>query len=156
MTGANTLVGLDTARDYALDRGIVLSDDDDAVSAMILISMGYFKGLYFKGDPVTPLQGTPFPRTGVYIGRYKLPSDVVPNDVISAQCELIIAQFNGIDLFPSTDVLGMIIQDTTGPLTTKYSDKFGALSTPGLPLVEALLSQWLTGDGPYTLRSIRV
>lgn len=153
--GANTFVSLADCEAYSLARGLDISGDEDATSAMILTAMDYLAPLSWKGEPVEPFQVLPWPRNYVYLGRNNFPNDQVPPDVVAAQCQLVMNQFNGVVLFPATET-AMIIQDTVGPLTTKYSPKYGAPTTPTLPLVDQLLDKWLTDGGGLTLRSVRV
>lgn len=67
----------------------------------------------------------------------------IPPDVISAQIETAMIISGGFDIAPVT-AGAMVIQDTVGPLTTKYSDKWGTgAGAPDMPVVRALLKRWL-------------
>jgi hypothetical protein len=139
---------------YAAARGVTLADDE-TTDALIFVAVDYLNTLDWRGSPASPFQPNAWPRVGVWIDCNEFPESTVPQDVSNAQSQLVMQQFAGVDLFPATTG-AMIIQDTVGPLTTKWSDKFGAQTTPFLPLIDALLGKWLDSGGPFTLRSIRV
>lgn len=142
-----TLVGI---RAYASARGVTLSATDSVVEAQSYKAMDFLeaqRGRY-QGDKTDPAQALQFPRTGVKVDCVEIDSDVIPAVLVQAQCRLIMEQHAGVELTPTrTD--GFVIEDTTGPLTTKYSDKHGGGpgSVPIMPAVEALLSPLYSACG---------
>lgn len=152
-----TLVGI---RAYALSRGVTLSATDSVVEAQAHKAMDFLeaqRGRY-QGDKTDPAQALQFPRTGVKVDCVEIAADAIPAVLVQAQCRLIMEQHAGVELTP-TRTEGFIIEDTTGPLTTKYSDKHGGGpgSTPIMPAVEALLSPLYSACGQgLGLRVVRV
>lgn len=147
VAGANSYASLATLRAYASARGVTLPADDAALEAFALLGMDYLEGLRgryqgAKTDPTQPLQ---WPRYPVVIDGADFPSDAIPVELVNALCRLCIEQHAGVDLSP-TRTGAFIIEDTTGPITTKYSEKLGggAGSPPDMPAVDALLSPLLT------------
>lgn len=153
VTGANTLVSHDDALSYALDRGVTLADDD-TTDASLLNAMTWLNGQTWKGEPVAAFQPLAFPRKHVYItGSGLWDATMIPPDVKNAQIELAMQIAAGVDIFP-VFAGGLIIQETVGPIVTKYSDKYGApVDTLDMPVVNMLLKRWL--DNSFGFRLVR-
>lgn len=143
VANANSYETLDGIRAYALARGVTLSATDSVVEAQAHKAMDFLeaqRGRY-QGDKSDPANSLQFPRTGLKLDCVEIDDDVIPAILVQAQCRLVMEQHAGVDLTP-TRTEGFIVEDTTGPLTTKYSDKHGGGPgyTPTMPAVEALLT----------------
>lgn len=153
VAGANSFISIDGARSYALDRGTELPTDDDEVAAMLIRASDYLigKGSEFKGRKVSPLQSLPFPRSGIEIDGYCVPSDSIPVALISAQCQLVMAVADGLTLQPNITAQDYVIEETVDVITTKYASPVQAGVMPVFSAVDALLAPFISdgccGDG---------
>lgn len=141
VTDANTYTDLDTVRAYASARGVTLSTDDAALEAQVLRSMDYLDTK----------------ELGLLSLSFPLDDDLLCNTVKltevlerlqRAQSELCMEQHAGVDLAPTrTDAF--VVEETVGPLTTKYSDKHGggAGSEPDMLTVDSLLRPLIAACG---------
>jgi hypothetical protein len=160
VTDANTYGTVAGARAYAADRGVTLLVDDNAVAIQLITAMDYLL-LYstrWQGERVLDAQSLDWPRKCVYVRGSLWASNVIPPDLVRAQYQLVMAQHSGLVLFPANaDGKQFVIEETVGPITTKYSEAYAlvASSSPLLTSFEALLSSLLNyGGGPT--RSYRV
>ena len=104
LSNANSYVSVETARDYAASRGITLSSSYATVEQQALLAMDYLEDMWdrFKGEKSTELQSLQWPRAWVEVFGYPIDSDEIPQQLIDAQCELIMAIHAGIDLQPDS------------------------------------------------------
>lgn len=159
VANANSYTTLSQARAYALLRGIVLSADDSILTAQIILATDYLESfaLQYVGQPTSYTQSLSWPRKSVQFDPDNpYPSNAIPPQLISAQCQAVIEEFNGITLQPSVDRSqgGFVTESKVGPLDTKYSEKIGTTSEPFLPKVSALLSALLNPG--VALKTVRV
>lgn len=148
VSGANSFVSLADARTYAADRGVTLSEDDAALSPLLHKAMDYLES---KGLGLLSLS---FPTENGYVCR--LTDAQALTRLANAQAQLCVEQAAGVDLAP-TRTEGFITEDTTGPLTTKYSEKLGGGPgvAPSMPAVYGLIKPLLQcgqGGSFVTLR----
>lgn len=150
--GANTFVSQEEAIDMAADYNIALPDDD-TTGAMILQAGDLLRGITdWKGELVSDLQEMPFPRTNVYVGKTLWDSTVIPLDLKKAQVQLVIAMYSQDLDFNSVTPGGVVTERTVGPITTKFSDKYGQISAVELddiPAVTNALLRWRTGEETF-------
>ena len=140
--GTDSYCTLAELRSYALARGVTLSTTDATVEAQAIKAMDYIEARRdrFQGYKTDDDQALQFPREYLYIDGVLIDNDVVPTVVKNAQCQLVVDQYNGVDITPNhTSASLPVIQKTVGPLTTKYSDRYGANTTPYLQKVNDLL-----------------
>lgn len=157
VAGANSYATLDQIREYNTLRGVALPASDDAVTALAIVGMDYLAT--FDNDLAGHktygiLQRLAWPRACVVVGASTvLPSNVVPFDIVDAQCYLAgIAQ--SLDLYGNQDTRA-ITKEVIGPIETDYSGTQGAGYGPTLPTLAAKLKPYLR-YGIGTLRSVRV
>lgn len=168
---AQSYVSADEARTFALSRGVVLAPvpgvgQPDPVEAQLMNAMDYIESLEsrFKGKRSFPdhPQALSWPRTGARIGceHDEYPSDKVPANVASAQCQLVIAQFNGVILMPVVDPNKQLVKrKKVDVLETEYFGPqdvgagFGA--SPSFPVVDALLRPLMRAGGSTTAPAYR-
>lgn len=160
VANANSYGNLADARSYAADRGVTLSTDDPTLTAQLILACDFLESFAdrYVGSPVSFTQSLSWPRQGVmYDCDTAFPSNEIPPQLISAQYQLCIEQFNGIDLQPTTDYSqgGYVTEEKTDVLITKYSEKIGTTQAPLMPKVMALLKTLLNSTGG-TLRTVRV
>ena len=152
VSGANTYVDLADVRAFASARGITLSTDDTTLEQQIIQAMDYVesKRNLFQGYKVDSAQSLQFPRYNVVIDYYPVDYDSIPNDLLNAVCQVVVEITNGTDLTPTVTERPMI-RDTTGPLTTEWSDKWGSFTQPVMPKVEAFLKPLYKSNGESVL-----
>jgi hypothetical protein len=138
--GANSYATLVEARAYALARGVTLSAIDTVLDAQMIKGIDYLeaKRARYQGSKVEASQALQFPRSGVVIDGFDIAAEATPALLKPAQIQLAMQLHAGVDLMP-TSTGPFVIEDTVGPLTTKYSDKVGVNALPEIPAVDALL-----------------
>lgn len=158
---ANSYVSISDARLYASNRGISLPVNDDAVASMLIQGMDYLeaKNCEYQGYPTYP-ENLAWPRTGVVINCQDFPVNAIPKQLIAAQVQLAMAINEGISIFPNVTASDLVIEETVGPITTKYADvtKMGLTQlSPQLSAVDALLKPLTqTCSQAFGIKTIRV
>lgn len=156
---ANAYVTVSDARTYAANRGVTLSAVDDEIAAFVIKASDYLESLASKYQGVETYfdQSLQWPRAGVYVNDNELPSNSIPKQLKAAQCALVIAQHQGIELQPNVVPSNYVVREKVGPLETEYADptKVGVL--PTMTSVDALLSPLFEPSSLFSsLRTIRV
>lgn len=160
VAGANSYRTLADIRAYALARGVTLSPVDATLEPLALMAMDYLEGLRarYQGSKTAATNALQWPRVNVKIDCVDFPSDAIPVELANAQSRLCMEQHAGVVL-SATRTGAFIVEDTVGPLTTKYSDKHGGGpgTVPTMPAVEDLLAPLFAacGQGSF-VRTLRV
>lgn len=156
---ANSFVTVAEARSYALDRGVVLSAVDDTVAAQLIKAKDYLEALadQYQGYMVSAEQALQWPRSGVYLydSEAEFSAAAIPKELKSAQCALVMALDSGVDITPVYTPSQLVIEETVGPITTKYADPRGAKPTPVMTAVNAMIAPLLERK-KASLRTVRV
>lgn len=159
VANADSYIDLAYARAYATARGVTLPADDAEAEALAYKAMDYLEGkrAEYQGDKTDPLnQELQWPRTGVKIDCTEVASDFIPKELKQAQARLMIEANAGVEIQPTRSG-GFIVEDTTGPLTTKYSEKIGVGVEPTISAVDALLVPLFSSCGQrFALKTLRV
>lgn len=171
---ANSYVSAEDARAYAALRGLTLpavgSAVDPVESALVLAS-DYLESLRWIGVKATMTQALKWPRVFTspvdgyaYACDFQLGDSIDPSYLIVpaklkvAQSQLVVEQLvNSIVLQPST-VGGtqFITREKVDVIETSYSERYGTLSTPTMPKVDALINYYVVlGSGIGNLRVVR-
>lgn len=82
---ADSMVSVTDARTRATALGVTLPTDDTELEVALVQGNVYLNSLCYYGEAVVPFQMTPFPRTGVAVGKNEYPSDQIPQQAIDAQ-----------------------------------------------------------------------
>lgn len=158
VANANSYVSLSDARAYATQRGESLPTNDAELEALLIIAKDFLESYRnkYQGNKVSSSQSLQWPRHPVYIDGFLIDNDLIPAELIAAQCQLAIDQNNGIDIEPTKEG-GFVIKEKVGPLETDYSERVGTSTTPTLTAVDRLLEPLLktTGSG-LSLFTMRV
>jgi hypothetical protein len=160
VTGANSYCTGDYIRSYASGGGITLPSDDNALLPLITGAMLYLELLEprYKGQPSTFGQPFAWPRTRVFVRNVMLDSAIVPTRIIDAECQLIIEQFNGVVLHPTTLPAaqggGFVTMEKIDVIQTNYSERIGTTDLPRIRSVQALLAP-LMGTRSGVLELVR-
>lgn len=181
VAGANSYANAVEARAYAAARGVTLpaavDGVTDPVEVLLILAAEYLDSQAWIGYLATATQGLQWPRVFDYpylaypfysysiLGYWAayLPFDpsyfVQPDKILAAQCQLVIEQFNGVVLMPTSKGgidSQFITREKTDVLETSYSEKIGTLSTPTILTVNSLLRGLLVvGGGDGALRCVR-
>lgn len=155
---ANSYMSVETVRQYAANRGFTLSADDDVVSAQLIRGFDYIevKECDFQGERV--YAESAFPRIGVVINGVEISESAIPNLLLAAQSQLVIAQANGIDIMPNFVAADYVVKEKVGPLETQYADPLKVGISPRLGAVDAALAPLFgqCASPGIGLRTIRV
>lgn len=158
VVGANSYVSIEDAREYAANRGYVLSDEDDVVAAQLIRAFDYIeaKECEFQGERI--YIESAFPRRDVRINGVDLPINRIPSLLIAAQVQLAIAQLNGIDIMPNFVAADYVTKEKVGPLETTYADPVLVGIAPKLGAVDAMLAPLFgrCASGGMGIRTVRV
>jgi hypothetical protein len=169
---ANCYINADGVRAYALARGIVLPavpilvaanpeadppvvevDGPDPIAPWMILAMDYLAMQVYDYEQATYTQALAWPR------KYNRWSTcfIFPVQLTFAQAQLVIEQFNGINLFTSKAGFnqsgGFITREKVDVLETNYSEKV-VPGAPDMPAVFAWLKGLLLSGGG--LRTVRV
>lgn len=98
----------------------------------------------FDGCVVTGTQKLQWPRIDVYVNGYFVDSTTIPPGVKDAQCEAALKSMSG-DLLADIE-RGSVIEETVGPLTTRYSD-YSKDGSKSYPVIDALLKPYCQHSG---------
>jgi len=159
---ANAYVSVADVRQYATARGITLPADDDAVAAMIVSATDYLESLrcQYQGFPTyaaTGGQSLEWPRECVVINVQPFPNDAIPKQLKAAQCAGVVAINEGYTLLQNTNASDYVIEETVGPITTKYADPIKAGVETNFATVDAAIAPLMKNCcGTSPLRTVRV
>src|ERR1035437_561171 len=104
---ANSYVDAADARTYAAARGVVLSVTDSVVETQLILAMDYLEALDYIGAQVNNTQVLSWPRKNIIIDPdTPFPTNEIPPNLIAAECQLVVEQFNGINLQPTFNTSG--------------------------------------------------
>lgn len=156
---SNCYVSLNEVRQYGLNRGIELSDDDDILSSQVIKATDYLesKSTEYKGRPTYPDQSLSFPRTCMFINDTQFPENQIPRQLKQAQCALVLIVNSGIELMPNTTAQDFVVKETVGPISTEYADPLQVGMTPNFPQIDSLLAPLIgVNSGSFALFTRRV
>jgi Putative DnaT-like ssDNA binding protein len=150
---SNTYLSLSDCRTLAESRGFSISSDDVILEKNILLAMDFLesKREEFKGIKTNSEQSLQWPRQNVYIDGNIISSNYIPKELKFALCKLTSDINSEVELFPNYEG-SFIIEETTGPITTKYSENSNISLEPKLSYIRKIISPLLKS---YTIISYR-
>lgn len=157
VAGANSYVAVEDARAYADARASILPAGDAEVEAALIVAMDYLESLraQYQGQKVDPaLQSLQWPRTGVVIDGWQVPTDHIPKELKDAQCQLALEVSAGTDLMPTGDGRE-VIREKVDVLETEYAPGAGGAPQPYLAKVMAFLEPLMSAGGFGGIKVIR-
>ena len=107
--------------DYADARGVTLSGDP---AELLTLAHDYIEAQSYKGRAVSP--AARWPRSGVYLDGFLLPSDTVPDQIVNAEYEAAIAIDTGSD--PAGTITSGVKREKAGPVEIEYQDGSSSIS----------------------------
>lgn len=151
--GANSYVSIAEIRAYCEGRGIELPADNAEVEVMAVQAFDYVESFRsrYKGQTTTDNQRTAWPRTGVVIDCYSLPSNEIPWQLKEAQCQAT-GEAMEVDLMPNSSAA--VKREKVDVLEVEYQDSVADGVPPNFPKVDAKLSMLLASSG-YRVRVVR-
>lgn len=145
VTGANSYTTVSGVNTYFENLGESDWTGTDTVKANAMLkAMRYLEGLPWKGIKYDQDQALRWPRSDVYdIDRRLVDEDLVPANVIAAQCELALRSLStsDVELQPDLERGGMVAAESVGSLATSYQT--GAPGRTQVTVVEDLLRGYL-------------
>jgi hypothetical protein len=154
VAGANSYVSVVNAQAWVTARGIIVT----MTEALLLKAMDYLESLRaeYQGTKTDSAQALQWPRAGVYIDGTLIDDDVIPTELIAAQCQLACDAYT-ISLLPSGDGREVVSESyAKGVVAKTYSPGSGGTARPKLRAADAflapLLNSALTGGFLTTVR----
>lgn len=156
VAGANSYIEVQEAKDYAAARGVDLGNDVVVTEQRLLGAMDYLESLSYKGTRTdADNQVLAWPRVGATFDGRTFGDHVIPNQLKSAQAQLVIELFQGVVLFSSSSAGGgekFVKKEKVDVIEVEYATpkETGeeSLAVASLPAVSALLRGLLKGFGP--------
>lgn len=145
---ADSYISLDDARAYAENYGIILPEDDLEAERALRNGANYV-GLQepqMCGSRVSPVQTLAYPRKGVTLFGYPVPSDSIPFQVIQAQVAAAAEYGKGTDVRASTDGRMTSLERVEGAVTVEYFNNGVSGSTTTITAAMDALGPLLCGS----------
>lgn len=141
---ADSYVNVEDCQAYATSHSLVFDGTPTEMEAALRNATIYLDTKYvFRGERVTDEQALEWPRTTANL----------PRQLVFACCELAV-RARMAPLWRDVDPSAQVIEDTIGPLTTKFASPEPANTQIGYAAVTALLRRWLAGGGS-TVKLVR-
>jgi hypothetical protein len=158
---ANSYVSVEDVRTYATQRGVTLPSDDDELAALVIKAADFIESFAcdFQGAKTDCEQAMQWPRTGVVVCCNEIASNVIPKELKKAQCASVLAANEGIVLQPNITPESYVVEETVGPITTKFADPSKVGISPRFTGVDALLKPLFAascGQAGLSLSTYRV
>lgn len=161
VTGANSYIAVQEARDYAWIRGITLPADDDQVAAMLIRSMDYIESFRndFKGLKTYNNQSLQWPRSHVEIDGQQFSPYEIPIELKRALSQAVV-EVNAGGAFMQATTGQVVKREKVDVLETEYMTAAEAGSdvvfgSPQYPAIDAHLEPLLKSDGAFFLKTVR-
>lgn len=148
LSSADSYISLVDARIYAANYGYTLPEDDALAEISLRRAVAYLdlQERFLSGERLTLTQSLAWPRKNSYkyAGNTSIPSDAVPSDIKNAQ--VIAAEYYGANETAREVSTGQnVIEETVGPITTKYSEGSGDGAKTYITEVDDLLRPYRYG-----------
>lgn len=150
LANANTYIDVAYLQQYAEEMGESLPTDAEELKSLVLQAMPFIESQKYQGIKSSYEQALQWPRKYVRANGYDIPTNVVPNDIKKAQASAAVLINGGVDLMPTGGTSGAITEETVGPITTKYSDKYPAYASY-FGSLSSYLTQYLNLSSGYRL-----
>ncbi|SFU43761.1 DnaT-like ssDNA-binding protein [Xenorhabdus koppenhoeferi] len=139
----NSYANVDDLKQFAMQRGYSLPDDS-VLPHLLFQAMDYLSTKRWKGSKANKNQPLAFPRKGIYVDGGQVPDDVIPTQLINAQCRLAVDSLE-YDLTPT--IGGEVLSEAvSGAVSVTYAEGTNS-GSPNLPWFNAMLREFLSGSG---------
>lgn len=139
----NSYASLEDLEEFTTARGIELPVNGEP---LMVKSMDYLNGLNWNGQRATRLQPLAWPRAGILFDGFPFPSDIIPRQLIIAQCMLAIESERE-DLLTANREAPIKSERVEGAITTTWAIADGEVFKQSYPAVMAILNGFVIGDG---------
>ena len=129
VAGADSFATVAEFATYAANYGRTVTDDTTEVEALLRRAALQMDYIQWKGCGVTRDQSLSWPRYGVLVNRWELPSTEIPAKVKLGQMALA-AELYEDDSAPAELTQGPIVREKVGPLETEYGAAPSSLTKP--------------------------
>lgn len=130
--GFNSYASVDDLTAFATSRGYDVPDDDQC-EPLLFQALDYLNGLNWLGGRSESGQPLPWPRRGIYPDDELLRHDVIPHQLIQAQCRLALEAQNG-------ELDGVLTRGVTMEMAGKVSMQYSGEADSG-----EIYFPWLSG-----------
>lgn len=130
---------------FAAARGQTVPTSAADCEVLLMKAMDAMRGLVYVGDRATRDQALDWPRTDVEIDGFAYASTELPPMLGDAQCALAI-EAQTADLLPTVATGGAVVEETVGPVTTRYAEGFSR-SAPLVQRARVFLAPLLRHQG---------
>jgi len=151
LSNANTYIDVPFFQQYAENMNVDLPADPEEVKSLILQAMPFIESQPYQGIKASGTQALKWPRKRVRADGYDIAINVIPNDIKNAQAQAALLIAQGVELLPTGGTTGAITEETVGPITTKYSDKYPQFASYFGALSNYLGPYLIIADGGYKL-----
>lgn len=151
VSDANTYIDLDYIHTFAENMGLALPSTDEEVKSLILQAMVFMENQKYQGMKSNASQALKWPRSLVRADGYDLPNNVIPEDIKRAQAQSAFLISEEVELMPTVSAGAIVTEETVGPITTKYSDKYPMFASYFGALSNYLSPYLIQVDGGYKL-----
>jgi hypothetical protein len=157
VANANAYADSDFIKEYALARGVTLTDATIETKAIIAMDYIESKRNEFQGIKVSNLQPLQFPRLYLVIDDNQFPANQIPIELKNALSQLVIEQENGINILPTANK-APVKKTTIGPISKEYAVNPGEIFEPIIKSVDILLEPLLksVSKSGFKLSTLRV
>lgn len=143
LANANAFCTVAQANAYHAARANIAWDAVAEPEAAIIKATDYMQQTYsarWKGVQATSAQALDWPRVGVVVNRWVVPSLTIPADIANACAELAL---RAATVTLSPDVGAQVTSETVGPISVSYA--VGARQNTAFKAIDNLLAKYLTG-----------
>ena len=116
VTSANSYVSTTTLTTFATARSYTLVS---GAETLLVQAMDYLESLSYKGLKKGYSQYLQWPRYDVYIDGYYVDSNIIPQQLKDAQCQVAIAIDQGTDMMQ--DIVRQVTREKVGDLEVQYA-----------------------------------
>lgn len=148
---ANSYASLDDLEKFTSAREIEMPADGEK---LLILAMDYMTGINWQGQRAKALQPLAWPRQGIIFDGFPFPRDVIPPQVIKAQCMLALEAING-DLLEANRTAAIKSESISGATSTTYAIADGESFKANYPAVMAMLRGFAVGDG-FSINAVAV
>jgi hypothetical protein len=135
----NSYASVDDCRQFAINRGLSVPDDDAQITILLNKAMDYLETLNWKGSPTNKAQPLSWPRKDIIKDSREIPSNSIPKRIIDAQCYLAIHS-NNVDFLPIINGGEEVLSESiAGALSVTYAPK-SKNDLPKIPFINRLLN----------------
>ena len=158
VAGANSFVTVEEAREFALARGVELSEVDADVEVLSQAAIDFIVSneARLAGTRTDPdNQELPYPRTGVSLYGAELLENSIPSTLKKAQMQLMLDSHKGVPLVQDDTAEPAVKREKIGPIDTEFFGPDVAATGGALAIAWGYLQPLLRGQG-FGLRTVRV